>query len=552
MKIKNMISKNRCIVIILLIAVFLRFYKLGSIPPHLTPDEASLGYNAYSILKTGRDEYGEILPLIFKAFGEFKLGLYIYLTVPFVAVFGLNEWAVRLPSALAGVLSIYLIYLIIGKFFRNSKLSANFAALILAINPWHIHLSMGAWEVNVSLFLTLCGIYLFLQAFDGVKNKFFLIPSSISFALTLLAYQGAKLSTLTIVLVLAILYRRKILSFDKKVIFVSMVLGLIVIFPVVASFFQGKTGRLSVFSVFSYPRSEAYLKNILDQASVNRGSLVYNLFYSEPLNFGRAILGRWFNHFSARFLFFEGDWQNPRHSAPNHGMLLLTDLIFLVLGFYALAKKGVDKATLFFVSWLILAPLPAVLSRDQVQAVRAFNTLVPLTVITATGVCWFWGKFKKLRFLPVFLYLISFIYFLDAYFVHLPIHSSRQWSYGYREMVKLITPIQQKFEIIKIQQSYEQPYIYFLFYQKYPPEKYQEQARLKESEYGDVGQIEKLDNIYFTSIDWHVNRYEKGVLFVGDAIHIPKEESEDKSLFNLIGEINYLDGNSAFRAVEVR
>jgi len=111
MKIIKLLNKNILWLIILLAAI-IRVWNLDNIPPHLTPDEASLGYNAYSILKTGKDEYGKTLPLIFKSFGDYKPGLYIYTTVPFVAVLGLSEFSVRLPSAIFGVISIYLIYLI--------------------------------------------------------------------------------------------------------------------------------------------------------------------------------------------------------------------------------------------------------------------------------------------------------------------------------------------------------------------------------------------------------------------------------------------------------
>src|SRR3990170_6052123 len=100
------VLKKYSIILIVLIAAVLRLWKLDNIPPHLTPDEAALGYNAYSILKTGKDEYGEFLPIIFKSFGDYKPGLYVYLTVPFVAFFGLNEYTVRLPSAIFGIIAV--------------------------------------------------------------------------------------------------------------------------------------------------------------------------------------------------------------------------------------------------------------------------------------------------------------------------------------------------------------------------------------------------------------------------------------------------------------
>src|SRR3989344_2718177 len=91
--------------VIFFIAVFLRLFNITNIPPGVNRDEASIGYTAYSLLNTGRDEYGRMFPLSFQSFGDWKLPLYIYTVVPFVSVFGLNELAVRLPSVIVGILS---------------------------------------------------------------------------------------------------------------------------------------------------------------------------------------------------------------------------------------------------------------------------------------------------------------------------------------------------------------------------------------------------------------------------------------------------------------
>lgn len=565
---------NNCLFLILVAAMIIRLWKLGSIPPGLTSDEAALGYNAYSILKTARDEYGKFLPVIFKSFGDYKPGLYIYLTIPFVAFLGLNEWSVRLPSALAGMFAVFLIYKIVtnslwlgDKDKRQAgeyKKLATITSLLLAISPWHIHFSRGAWEANLSLTLTLAGIYFFLESF---KNSKFLILSSLFFSATFLAYQGAKLSTPIVILALVVVFWRRIkeLIFTKTGLW-SLVVGLLIASPVLFSFFSGQTGRLKVFSVFSYPRKEEEIKRILDQGSERIGGLSYYLFHTESLNFLRGVMGRWLNHFGGRFLFFEGDYQNPRHSAPNHGMLLFADLILIPAGIFFLVKER-SKLSIFALFWLLLSPIPAALSRDQVHAVRALNMVIPLTIISSSGFWLFWKDkfsgekipknlgFSLIGFGPYFLamgILASFIYFLDSYFVHLPKHNSKDWNYGYREIVEAVTPIQGRYKEIKIQQSFNQPYIYFLFYQKYDPSLYQRQARLVESEYkGDVGYIERLDNICFCAIDWPQNKKEHGVLVVADDIRIPKDELKSDSV-NLVKEIKFLDGNTAFRIVEVK
>lgn len=550
------INKTLILIAILVLAGILRLWNLGGIPPHLTPDEASLGYNAYSILKTAKDEYGTFLPIIFKSFGDFKPGLYVYLTVSFVAALGLNEWAVRLPSALAGIISVGLVYLIVRLLFTNRRSLPLISAFVMAITPWNIYFSRGAWEVNVSLTLTLAGIYFFLKF---LRNSSFIIHSSLFFASTLLAYQGAKLSTGIVLAILAILYWKEIFRFDRKILTASILVGLLVSTPIILSLFQGKAGRLEVFSVFSYPRPKEYLEKFLTLGNEKKGDLNYYLFHSETLNFIRGVMGRWFNHYSTRFLFFEGDWQNPRHTAPHQGVLLLSDFVLLIAGFVALIKYGVKKESLLIWLWLVLSTMPSALSRDQVHAVRALNMTVPLVVILALGLNSIldWIKDRKYRICYYFLLstfsVVGFVYFLDAYFVHVPKHDSIYWEYGYKQIVETVTNIQSKYKEVKVQQSFAQPYIYFLFYQKYDPAKYQRQAKLIASEYkSDVGHVEKLDNICFCAIDWSVNRGESGTLFVADTVRIPPEDSSDEKLFKLIKEIKYLNGrDTAFRIIEV-
>lgn len=550
------IYKKYLLITILIIAAFLRLWKLGSVPPSLTPDEASLGYNAYSVLKTGRDEYGKLPPIIFKSFGDYKPGLYVYLTIPSIFVFGLNEFAVRLPSALFGIISVWLIFLIVKRLFQKENL-ALISSFIAAVTSWLIYFSRGAWEVNVSLTLTLAGIFFFLKFLEKEKHIYL---SVVFFALTLICYQGAKLATVIVILPLIAIYFRKVIKLGIKKIVVVVILGLLISSPILLSLVNGQTGRLEVFSVFSYRRPAEYLRAFLDEGNEKVGDISYYLFHSEILNFKRGILGRYFNHFSGRFLFFEGDWSNPRHSAPNSGMLILSDIILLLTGVYSLVRSRLSKEHWFIILWLFLVPLPSILSRDQVHAVRSINMSIPLVIILSFGLNQILEVVKNSKFKTVLslgggiIYLIGLLYFFDSYFVHLAKHNSQLWEYGYREVVQKVSKIQQNYKTIKVQQSFAQPYIYFLFYEKYDPAKYQKNAKLTVADSAlDVGYITQIDNIKFVPIDWSVNRGEKGTLFVADPIRIPPEDSKDGNLFKVISEIKYLNGRDmAFRIIEVR
>ena len=237
----NNLNKYALLVIIL-IAAFLRLYRLESVPPSLYWDEVSLGYNAYSILRTGHDEYGRFLPLTnFAAFGDYKPPGYIYATVPSIAIFGLNEFAIRFPSAFFGILTVLLTYLLTKKLFEKSNVSGHpfdklrmtlspskgqlsvvkgeaialLSAFFLAISPWHLQFSRGAFEANLGLFFSTLGIYLFLRF--AKDNTLWIFFSVLSFLAAMYTFTGQRLFVPFILLVLAIQFRKQILAnIDRK------------------------------------------------------------------------------------------------------------------------------------------------------------------------------------------------------------------------------------------------------------------------------------------------------------------------------------------------
>lgn len=536
---------------ILATACVLRFWNLANNPPHLTSDEAALGYNAYSILKTGNDEHGQFLPIIFESFGDWKPGLYVYLDVPFVATLGLNEFSVRAPSSIFGVLAVYLLYLVVSKLFKDKTLGL-VSALFLSISPWHIHFSRGAWEANISLTITLAGIYFFLRSLEGHTKSIYL--SAILFGATLWTYQGAKLSTALVLLSVSVVYFSRNWRKQKKHLIKAFLFLIVVSLPVGISVLQGKAGRLEVYSVLSYPRPQGVVENIMSQDDTTQKSWQYVIYHSETLNFARGILGRWANNYSPRFLFFEGDWTNPRHGAPDVGVLLFLDSILLILGMVTLVKSKNSHAKQLIFFWLLASPLPAALSRDSVHSIRSFNMVIPLTVLVAMGALCLWdyakrnSRFTKAILTGFFvLYLANYTYYLDQYWVHFPVRNAKYFQHGYKQAVKEISSKQATYNKIVFQQSYNQPYIFFLFYQNYDPAKFQILSKegYQPSLTGDVGLFTKLDNIEFrdsTSGDLH----RKETLIVYDPEHPSFPELSVKQQDGKYQQILRPDGSTSF------
>ncbi|MGB9911227.1 MAG: ArnT family glycosyltransferase [Microgenomates group bacterium] len=533
--------------LVIIFALGIRIFKLGSAPPSMHWDEPSWGYNAWSILKTGKDEYGNFLPLIFKAFGDYKTPVYVYLTAISEAVFGLNEFAVRFPAAFFGTLSILLAFLVVKEIFNNEMISL-LTSIVLAFSPWHYHYSHGAWEVNVLLVFLLLGIYFFL------KRKW--LVSGLFFGLCFHVYNSAKLITPLLILGLILFFPEKLKKKEWKKITLGVLIMGILVLPVFYFTFFGKAGgRLKVMSIFSYPRPPEEKRFILEQEN-NFKNLSWNLFHNNLVYFGRGILERYLNHFSPRFLFFEGDWSNHRHSVPYVGVLNHMGILFLPLGVYYLISQNSKKQG-FWWYWLAIAPLPAALSRDIIQATRSYFIVIPLSLLIALGIYFVFQIVKKIPHffkvgilgILIFGWFFSFIFYLDQFFIHLPFTYSEDWLYGYKQVVEFIKDKTDDYEEVVFTSKYGQPYIFWLFYSQYPPENYQKQAKLIEHPEGDVGRVERIDNIVFREIYWPKDRFVKKRLYIGATYEIPLEDIREEEA-RILKEINFFNGKLAFRIVE--
>lgn len=462
---------------------------LRSIYTHTPPllwDEAALGYNAYSILHTLRDEHGQLLPIVFRSFGDFKPGAYIYLSLPFIYTFGLNQFSVRLLSILAGTLSIPLLYFLIARQTKNRQL-AIISSFILATSPFHIHFSRGAWETNLNTFLILLGIFLFTQ-----RRYFY---SSLIFGLTLWTYQSAKLLTPLIILSLIVLFPPR----QIKSIFFRFILPFsFFLLPIIAGIvFSTDANRLRVISLLSYSRPVSEQQLITNEGSPTD----YSLFYQPAIFLTRNFLSRYFNHFSPQFLFTIGDWQNSRHSAVYSGQFLILLLPFLLFGIFQKPKSKSPLHTLMLI-WLLIAPLPAALTRDSVSSVRSHTLIIPLIFFIALGVTSLTTKLKlppNLSLISLALLLLLPLYlYLELYYNHTAKKNPTEYLYGYQSAINYTIKEQSKYDQIIFTPFYGQPYIFYLFFSQYPPLKYQALNSAVSSGL-DVGQVDQVDNIFFST-----------------------------------------------------
>lgn len=537
MVIKNLKEEMKNIIIfalILLLALFLRIYNLNNLPPSLNWDEISLGYNAYSILSSGHDEWGQILPLSFRAYGDYKLPVYVYLDVPFVAIFGLNEWGVRLPSALAGVGMVIFIFFILKKLTNSNNISL-FGAFIAAIFPWSIILSRIALEANLSLFLTTCAFYFFLK---GVEQKKYLLVSSILFGLTIFTYNSSRIVTPLLALFLGIIFFQKLKNKFALISFFILLLFFMVALP--NALMQDSSARYKWTS-------------ILDQGAINkinelRGSsalpsvlatLQYNkITYAVP-----EIIKNYMSHFDPRFLFFNGG-SNYQYSVPGQGLVLLIFLPFLVLGFWKIYKERL-RWQLLILSWFLLAPIPAVITRDAPHALRALMMISPLIIIISLGM-----KFKKWMVIVLVIVVMgNFYLFWRNYSGDYTKIYSWSWQYGYKEAINFIKENGNRYEKIFISKKYGEPHEFLLFYMQYDPKKYLTDSNLVRYSRSDWYWVDRFDKYRFIN-DWEIKENVKCKIKNAQCLLITSPNNYPEGS-KLIKTINFLDGKPAFDIVEL-
>lgn len=517
------------LILIVLLAAFLRLWNLQHAPAGLNADEAAIGYNAYSLLQTGKDEYGASFPLAFKSFGDYKPGLYFYFVMPFVALLGLTEIAVRLPSALLGIGTVVLVYLLATRIFNHQK-AGLIAALLLAVAPWHIHFSRGGWETNAATFFITLGVYLFLK---GLENRVYIYWSLASFLTSIYLYQSPRLIVPVFLLTLLVLYKdvfwKRLNYFVKsKQSFFSVIILMLLSVPLILQFTSGQgSARFSGLTFFS-DSGPALRTNELRGEHEDLNSTVSQLFHNKLTTYGPTFLRHYLDHFRPDFLFIRGE-EVIRNKVPEVGQFYLVQSALLLAGVVFLLIKPV-KDNKLILAWVLTAPLASSMTFQTPNALRSLSLVIPMILIMSYGLYWLVASYKSFSkvaiiFISSFLIFETFHY-LESYFVHYPKRYPLAWEYGFDQMVAKLERYEGQYKKVVITDRYDQPYILVLFYKKYDPVKYQPQAVLTERDKFNFGTVRSFDKYEFRMIKPDEINSSKDTLFIVTKQELPKEYQE--------------------------
>ncbi len=523
-------NKKILITLMLIITIlggFLRFYKNTENPPSLNGDEISFGYTAYSILKTGRDEWGKFLPITFQAVGDYKNPVPGYIMMISIKLFGLNDFAVRFQNAFFGTLMIPIFFLFLTRVLKE-QLPALIGSFFLSISAWHIFYSRMEYEYILASFFVLLGIWFFMKMLEGGKRWAFF--SAFFLILTMYTAPAPRLFVPLFVIVLLIFTLSKFKTrCDKIVIFITtcVILGLPLTY---ATLFQGAGTRLSMVLISNDIEFQRYV--LLESARSVADIPLLILFWVK----------RYLNYLQPNFLFINGlNVTNP--NTFGLGMLYIYELPFLIVGVFEFIYRRIPHKAIFVI-WLLTGIFPDSITNNQQHAGRLLHIAPVIILIITLGAIksynWFINLSKS--YLKVIIAgcfsLLVIIVMIHAFLtiaIYFPRAKGESFDEGLKQAALYIRDHQDSYDEIifdprrGVEGPYlvSNPYLYVLFYSKYDPFTYQTEQKISSQ---DATYFFKFNKYTFREIEWNEDQSRKETLFIGSPWSFPKDLKSDEIL----------------------
>lgn len=475
------------------LSLFFAVYKDNVSPPCFDSDEAAFAYNAYSILQTGSDEYGNFLPLRLKSFGDYKMPLYSYLSIPFIATLGLNEIGARALNILIAVLFPIVIYITVKELFEKEAIAVISAVLI------SVSLGKGIMERQAHEGILACFLIAFATFFFVRFLKKETYSSAIFFVLSLLlalfSYQSSRIFAaffLIYSLVYFFIYRK---TGKLRKFFISILIIGICLFAITDVVY--KPARVQNLFLTN---TAGFTMSILQMIGEGGSRIAYNKLTSGITEF----VANQMTYYSPQFLAINGD-SNYRFGFPGMSPMTVVEYIFIFIGIYFLFRKN-ERWRYLLIGLALISPITAALSWNGLSLTRSIFLIIVLIIIASYGLYYFILQFKSKKILPyligglIIAEAICLYYSWDFYLNHYPKRAivAQAWECGYSQLGDYIKQNYNKFDTFYITQKNGEPYIFLLFYLKYPPKLYQKQASLSVPDQFGFGQVEKFDKFNFT------------------------------------------------------
>ncbi|RJR28779.1 phospholipid carrier-dependent glycosyltransferase [Candidatus Microgenomates bacterium] len=547
---------NKPLLIVVILAFLVRVISINDAPPSLNWDEVSHAYNAYSIVTTGADEWGVPYPTIFRAYGDYKLPVYIYVTAISVKLFGLNDISVRLPSIFSGVALVYSSYLLALYLFKKKKI-AYFTAVLVAVSPWSLFVSRAAFEANMAISLTVAGVCLAFRGLERKKGSFAL--AALLFGLSVWTYNSARIFSPVILLSFVVMYfgQIKILySKNRKEIWISAGVLILFFLPMFAQLLgssgQARYQKLAIINEGSV--SEVVAKRQESELHPVASRLMYNKYTFFVQNF----LANYISYFDPEFLFLNGG-DHYQFSVPGAGLLFFVYTPFFYYGlFYVFRRARKDKHMLFVGMWTLVYPVAGSIVTGAPHVLRGLTFLpIPMIMISvgiAGALRIITNKHRKYAEALVYVSIaLCAIGYLNTYFTSYAKEYSWAWQYGYSEALSFVKDNYDNYDKIIITKKYGEPHEFLLYQFKWNSHKYSSDLNLVRFYQSEWYWVDRFDKFYFMN-DWEVPdrsddkwtlESKQNIDIKGKILLVASPENYPKD-WSIIKKVDFASGEPAF------
>jgi len=565
---------------IILLTFFLRTYQLSFVPPSISIDEMSFGYNAYSLLKTGRDEYGAFLPFTLRAYDDYRPALLSYLIIPSIKLFGLNAFGIRFTSVILSLLTLVALYRIVLLLFSISatknksspkqqkgntyKIIALWVVFFYSISPWNIYLSRLALDTNAGLAFFSIGLWIF---FEYIANKklLLLLGAFILFAISFYAYNGIKIFIPFFLIALILLFYKTVLE-RKKEIIIAAILFVIILSPLLLTFLN--TTNLTRFTSLDFftQEDQIVLQTSSQRLLYENNDILGKIFDNRRLGIIPLFITNYLINIDPTWLYAD-DYEHEEYKTPDFGLFYFFELPLFLFGLYSIVKEKIFSKNIFLllICWILFSIIPAAVTYDTPSAVRIYTALPAFLIIEGCGFYFLLQWLATLKkVVSIFLsacaglvILISFVWFVHAYFVLLPYQDSQNFSYGASNAIQYATSHEFSYKHIVISNrgDLEFSYIYYLFFTHYDPEKYLKSGGTQSGDFSANHFISKFafinPNLFSLNnnvIKYNLNALHKNTLYIIDVTDLPQDKKSDADFFEkmkLLETIRYLNNQDA-------
>lgn len=512
----KLVNTKLFLIAIILIAALFRFHQLSEYPVQLNHDEVSQLYDTASIVKTGKDIYGNFLPLAFPSTGDYKVGHYIYISTISYLIFGSREVTIRIPAAIFGTLTVLAVFLFINLLTKNWKLAMLSAALI-AVTPSEIFYSRKSFENVIAICCNFFGLFCLLNALDVKKNKLWGYIGAVIFALAMYIYTSQIIIVPLLLISFTFIFKN---SIRGKQFLKFFTLWLILLTPL-------------IFMTLTNPDLRFRAASVFITQDVNLGSLI-SLSQDPFKSYIDFISLKYLNQFNPIYLFANGlDFTNQ--GLLGIGPMLFWQLPFVILGIIFLIRtKSLKIARRFLFTLVAISILPSAITFESYSPHRAMFAFANLSIISAFGLYWFVQLILILRikkgfkaslfFVIIAAFFINLLYFIRMYAVSYPFEKSQKIQYPFKQVSQFIWSEYDNFESIVFDPQFGEiePQIgvgtqyYLAYYGHYPPDKLQEEYRI-----GNKPREVLFDKFSVRQVYWPEDKNLKNTLIIASPWSVP-------------------------------